>query len=713
MRPKFAPLAAGLLGLAGAWGCSDGPVGPAISVSVDPSNVSVTAATTQTFKATVTNDAHHAGVTWTLEGPGCSGSSCGVLSATISASGDSVSYSAPATVPTPPTVTVTAASMTDHTRFASATIDITAPPISVSVTPAVISVPVNGQQGFTATVLNDLQNAGVIWTLTGSGCSDAACGTLSVSHSASGTAITYTAPAIWPTPPSVIITATSVTDHARLASASVTITSLVVVSVTPNAAQVELNATQQLAATLANDPSDAGVTWTVSCSRVPCGALSTARSASGAAITYTAPGTVPNPNTVIVTATSVSDARKSAVATITVTSSVAVTVAPTLAGVDVNAARQFAATLANDPSNLGVMWTVTGSGCSGTACGTFSATSSASGVSVTYTAPTTAPSPATVTVTATSVTDYTKSASATVIITTPGVVAVAVTPSVADVNLNAPQQFTATVFNDASNSGVTWSVTGAGCSGSACGTLSATSSANGVPVTYTAPAIVPNPRTVTVTATSVADVGKSAAATVTVTSNIQVSISPSGYVGLDVSTTQQFTATVSNDPGNLGVTWTVSGNGCSSADCGTISTDGLYAAPSSVPLGVTVTITATSVADYGKGASATVVITTPGVITVVVSPASIIICTACRGAPLTRSFIAYVFHDPSAAGVTWTTGRGSIAPTSSASGVAVTYTAPARTCATTSVTATSVADPTKSGTAGVRLVVPFCGRGRP
>jgi Fe-S cluster assembly iron-binding protein IscA len=276
------------------------------------------------------------------------------------------------------------------------------------------------------------------------------------------------------------------------------------------------------------------------------------------------------------------------------------------------------------------------------------------------------------------------------------------------VNLSAAQQFTATVFNDPSNSGVTWSVTSAGCSGTACGTLSATSSASGAPVSYSAPAIVPNPRTVTVTATSVADIGKWAAATVTVTSSIQVSITPSGYLGVDVSTTQQFTATVSNDPGNLGVAWTLSGSGCSGTTCGTISPDGAYTAPSSVPIGVTVFITATSVADYGKGASATVVVTTPGVITVVVSPPSVTICTYPPCGLLTRSFIAYVFHDPSAAGVSWSAGRGSISPTSSASGVAVTYTAPARTSATTFVRATSVADPAKAGTAAVQLVFPRC-----
>jgi hypothetical protein len=131
---------------------------------------------------------------------------------------------------------------------------------------------------------------------------------------------------------------------------------------------------------------------------------------------------------------------------------------------------------------------------------------------------------------------------------------------------------------------------------------------------------------------------------------------------------------------------------------------------------VTETVTATSVADYTKVASATIVITTPGVVTVIVSPSSIAICTlasrSCRGG-LARRFTAYVFNDPSNGGVAWSTGRGSISPTSSASGVAVTYTAPARTSATTFVRATSVADPTKSGTAAVQLLFTTCCGGRP
>jgi hypothetical protein len=70
------------------------------------------------------------------------------------------------------------------------------------------------------------------------------------------------------------------------------------------------------------------------------------------------------------------------------------------------------------------------------------------------------------------------------------------------------QQFTASVTN-AINTAVTWSVSGTGCTGSGCGSISP----QGL---YTAPSATGGPLTVTVTATSVADDTKSATATVTV-----------------------------------------------------------------------------------------------------------------------------------------------------------------------------------------------------
>ena len=80
---------------------------------------------------------------------------------------------------------------------------------------------------------------------------------------------------------------------------------------------------------------------------------------------------------------------------------------------------------------------------------------------------------------------------------------------------------------------------------------------------------------------------------------ITVSVSPSTTT-LFSGQTQQFTATVNNSA-NPAVTWTINPTGV-----GSISSTGLYTAPSSVTALQTVTITATSQADTSKSATATV-----------------------------------------------------------------------------------------------------------
>src|SRR4029077_11235345 len=89
-------------------------------------------------------------VTWQVNGIAGGSMSVG----TIATAGV---YTAPATVPSPATVTVTAVSVADPTRSGAAQVTITAPvapPVTVSVTPATASVQTGGTQTFTATVTN-------------------------------------------------------------------------------------------------------------------------------------------------------------------------------------------------------------------------------------------------------------------------------------------------------------------------------------------------------------------------------------------------------------------------------------------------------------------------------------------------------------------------------------------------------------------------------
>lgn len=86
-----------------------------------------------------------------------------------------------------------------------------------------------------------------------------------------------------------------------------------------------------------------------------------------------------------------------------------------------------------------------------------------------------------------------------------------VTPRNAGLELGQTLTVTPTVSDSA---GVTWSVSGSNCSGSACGTLSAAKSLTGAPVNYTAPGTA---GVYTITATSVTDKMVTASTTVGVT----------------------------------------------------------------------------------------------------------------------------------------------------------------------------------------------------
>jgi len=70
----------------------------------------------------VQNDTQNRGVRWALSGSGCSGGTCGLLG---NVGPTSVTYVAPATVPSPASVTLTATSIADSTKTSQATITIT------------------------------------------------------------------------------------------------------------------------------------------------------------------------------------------------------------------------------------------------------------------------------------------------------------------------------------------------------------------------------------------------------------------------------------------------------------------------------------------------------------------------------------------------------------------------------------------------------------
>ncbi len=203
-------------------GSSPTPPAPPAVISVSLSSglpTSLGVSTGQQITATVTNDSTNAGVDWTVT---CGSNDCGVFSATHTASGTVTTYTSPATVPTGGTVTVTATSTKNSTKTASATFTIAAAAaisVAFQATPPTSLAP-SGTTSITANVTNDVANAGVDWTVT---CGSNDCGSFNPTHTASGAATTYTAPAAVPTGATVTITATSTTDNTKSATAGITI----------------------------------------------------------------------------------------------------------------------------------------------------------------------------------------------------------------------------------------------------------------------------------------------------------------------------------------------------------------------------------------------------------------------------------------------------------------------------------------------------------
>jgi hypothetical protein len=180
----------------------------------------------------------------------------------------------------------------------------------------------------------------------------------------------------------------------------------------------------------------------------------------------------------------------------------------------------------------------------------------------------------------------------------PQPVSVSISPTTASVEIGNTAQFTATVRN-ATNTAVNWLVNDVAGGNTAVGTISASG-------LYTAPAAVPNPNSVTVKAVSQADATKSASTTVTITLIISVTVAPPSAT-VPAGATQQFTATVENTA-NTSVTWKVNDITGGNSTLGTITTGGLYTAPLAPPLSGTVTVSAASVTNPARTASATVTI---------------------------------------------------------------------------------------------------------
>lgn len=369
------------------------------------------------------------------------------------------------------------------------------------------------------------------------------------------------------------------------------------VSVSPTSANLVLGAQQTFTATVSNDSTTTNVTWTVNGIAGGNPAVGTI-DANGV---YTAPGILSAPATIIVQATSVEDPTKSASASVHVTSDVSVSVSPTSSSVELGASAAFSGTITSMGNpNPGFTWAISGIGCTGASCGVVDANG-------TYTAPQILPAATNITITATSIADPSKSAAASIAIT-----------SSFSLNLTGPSTvFTRTTVNysavvtPAASSNpsrtVAWSVSGAGCAGAACGTISAGGA-------YSAPDSPPAPATVQITATPAADRSKAVTLPVTIAASLTVSVTPTATT-LALGGTQAFQAQVTG-ASDTTVTWDVNGVIGGNSLVGTIlnsQTDPnhtTYTAPASLPPGSTVTVRASSNANPNISSYAIVTLTT-------------------------------------------------------------------------------------------------------
>jgi len=114
----------GILSLMFLVGCGGGtastvnnPLPLPSEVTVSPTSATVQAGNVQQFMTTVSPSGANQAVTWSISGSGCSGASCGTIDPTGK-------YTAPATVPNPPTVVVAARSAADSTKSATAAVTV-------------------------------------------------------------------------------------------------------------------------------------------------------------------------------------------------------------------------------------------------------------------------------------------------------------------------------------------------------------------------------------------------------------------------------------------------------------------------------------------------------------------------------------------------------------------------------------------------------------
>lgn len=292
-------------------------------------------------------------------------------------------------------------------------------------------------------------------------------------------------------------------------------------------------------------------------------------------------------------------------------------VVPESATVAAGTTQQFEAVHTGSLQASSVDWSIVGSGCTASSCGTIDSNG-------TFTAPATPPAGNVIHVVATVRVDKSQSGFAVVTLGQAVKLTVQLSGSTT-VQASGNLQFTPTVSNT-SNDLVNWAISGttgsgaqqANCTIATCGSLnhSQTGTVPGFSsTTYTAPATLPpTPAAITVTGTSAADPTKTFSANITLVSS--VTTNPNGSPTANVNQTVPFTATVTGPPpAQQAVNWSLTdsnGVACTAATCGSLTNVTAnaadYVAPGVVPNPATAILTATAQFDGQKSAPVTITI---------------------------------------------------------------------------------------------------------
>jgi len=402
----------------------------------------------------------------------------------------------------------------------------------------------------------------------------------------------------------------------------------VTVQISPGSASVTTGSVQPFTATVGNT-SLTTVSWLVN-GIVGGNAFVGTIDSNG---NYTAPLYVPIPNVVTVTAAANADNSKQANASVTLSGTpLPVKVSPPSVNLYYGGIALLTASVALP--NTAVTWEVAGAVGGNAAYGTVTPLPGNEDQAI-YVAPLTS-NQSQIPVSAVSVAENQYFGSATILLSSPPADSPVVTLTPA-VNATVPtgwiQKFQATVTKT-QNTGVSWSVDGIAGGNASVGTIVPGPDNTAV---FTSPAQVPTPNLVYVTAASDALAEDQATTTVTVTQAppLQVKISQNDVCqnlnSVGAGGQVQFTAAVTGAP-NQGVTWGVNQVPGGNSTYGTITSTGLYTAPSTIPSNPKITIDAVSQLDNKTTGTLPLVLAAVPTAAVTISPTSATVetCPTCN-----------------------------------------------------------------------------------